>query len=98
MAAHIDTGVPLPGDRFGSPVIASFRVPPNLGDDFATQAIILIQVNANRFAVSRIGYTTDRGWMTIAGRSACTGDDALTNAFVDFQEMLAEHRELPLKW
>ena len=98
MAAHIHTTVPLPNDRQGSPVIASFRVPPNNGDDFEAQAIILVQIAADKFAVSRIVYAGDRGWLTLTARSACTGGDALTDAFIDFQEMVAEHRDLPLNW
>ena len=97
MAAHIETSVPLPNDRQGSPVIASFRVPPNLGDDFAVQAVILVQIAPDRYSASRIGFYNGI-WVTLSGMSACTGEDALTNAFGDFQNMIAQHQELPLKW
>lgn len=92
---------PYPSGFRGDTVVAVFRLPLVLGDEFPFQALAIVYPAhlVEGAAVVTIGARKDdKHWTPLSEYSEHLGKNGLTNAWTEFQNQLAEIPGLPMKW
>lgn len=93
-----NTNISLPNKFRGDQVIAAFRLPVDHTASHSFQAVIMTATANEEYEALRIGAEgMGQYWVPLSEYNTHTGEDALTDAWSDFQNLMAG-ANLPIKW